>query len=155
MRENSDCEVAALATACQVSYDQAKAALNWRKLPMGAENPVFGNSLNLHRALIKLGFWKRNVTLTELLAGKCKAGETVVLVKLSPLQQHWVVWAGRKGEMHAFFWGSEETPKWIRADRLIEYFTEDGPVNEAFEVYKANAFRVIIERVKSFFGRGI
>lgn len=47
MRYKSDCEVVAIANACDVAYEQAAKALNWRLLPSGLENPVFGNPWNL------------------------------------------------------------------------------------------------------------
>jgi hypothetical protein len=152
MRESSDCEVAAIATACGVEYEEAEKALGWRKLPLGAENPIYGNSLNLHKALIKLGFWKSNITLSQLLEGKAAPNKTVVLLKGGVFKQHWVVYSGRSGDYYSFWWGDSNTnPKWFTGAQVTKMFTQDGPVNEAFEVYPASAFKLLIERIRNFF----
>jgi len=153
MRDQTDCEVAAIANACGVAYEQAKAALDWRRLPKGAENPVYGNPWNLYRALISLGFWKRNVTLTDLLAGKAEPGKTVVLLHdpQSPtLQQHWVTWHGFTGAYHGLAWGDSQKLRFITSERLADYFRKGWP-NCAFTVYKASVWRLIIARVQSWF----
>ena len=68
MQHQTDCEVAAIATALQISYDEAKSALRWQKLPFNANNPIYGNPYNLYIALINLkGALEANKTLTQLL----------------------------------------------------------------------------------------
>ena len=152
MEHETDCEVAAIATACQVSYDKAESALGWVDLPGGLENPVFGNPINLHKALLKLGFWKKNITLSQLLKGECTTHKTVVLLKKSHLQQHWVVYAGQNGDYIGFWWGNDaENPKWVTKATAAKWFTQDGPVNEAFEVYKCSFWRLLWERLKGIF----
>lgn len=153
MEHDTDCEVAAIATACQVSYDEAESALGWRKLPLGAENPVFGNPLNLHKALLKLGFWKDELTLSELLAGKGKPGQTIVLLKKSVTQQHWTVYFGRIGEQYGFLWGNSTTPVWLTSDQVSRYFLNDGPCNTAFTVYPTGLFELIWRRIQMWFNR--
>lgn len=151
MEHETDCEVAAIATACQVSYDKAETALGWVDLPGGLENPVFGNPFNLHKALLKLGFWKDELTLNELLAGKATPFRTVVLLKKSLTQQHWVVYYGKTGDLFAFLWGKTTEPVWLRADQVKAYFLNDGPCNTAFTVYKCGLLELIYRKVKGWF----
>lgn len=153
MRDLTDCEVPVIANACGVTYDQAKAALDWRRLPKGVENPIYGNPWNLYRALISLGFWKRNVTLTELLNGKAEPGKTVVLLHdpQSPtLKQHWCTWHGKTGDHHALAWGDSQQLRPVPDYQLISYFRKGWP-NCAFQVYKASVWRLIIARVQGWF----
>lgn len=152
MREATDCEVAALATALGITWEQARDLLSWRDLPGPLENPVFGNPWNLYRALIKAGYWKRNVTLTMLLSGDCEPGKTIVLVKKSTAQQHWVVWAGINGfGMHMFYWGNSKEPCLKSSTEARKLFTAGAPANCAFQVYKANFWRLMLARVQSWF----
>ena len=151
MEHKTDCEVAALATACQVSYDDAETALGWRKLVAGLESPIMGNPINLYRALLRLGFWKKNITLTDLLEGKAPAMKTVMLAHNpdSPiLQQHWCVYGGRSGYgQHLLLWGDSESPK-VVSDRKLEEFFRRGFPNCAFAVYKANIFTLIWNKIR-------
>lgn len=148
MQHSTDCEVAALATACQCSYDKAKSALNWADLPGGLENPVFGNPLNLHRALLRLGFWKINRTFGDIVSGKCAPGKTVILVKKSVTQQHWCVLASAMNGLVGLYMGKKPEPTYYTVGQFKEMFTCDGPVNEAFEVYKCSIWRVLWEKIK-------
>ena len=153
MRGQTDCEVAAIANACGVTYDQAVEALDWRKLPKNLENPVIGNPWNLYRALISLGFWKRNVTLTELLTGNAEPGKTVVLLHdpQSPtLKQHWVTWHGFTGVYHGLAWGNSQKLRFITSGQLTDYFRKGWP-NCAFQVYKASVWQLLVARVQSWF----
>lgn len=150
MKAASDCEVAALATVCGVSYDDARCALGWRVLPFGLENPVFGNPHNLYRALVKLGHWKRNITLTQLLTSAAEPGKSVVLLhslNAPTLMSHWVVWLGRVGEKHKFAWGTSTTPVLMSDAELAKMYTGGWP-NCAFQVYKANLFDLLWARVR-------
>lgn len=151
MEHDTDCEVAAIATACQVSYDKAETALGWRKLPAGLENPIFGNPINLHRALLRLGFWKDELTLNELLAGKAEPGKTIVLLKQSATVQHWVVYYGKTGELFAFLWGNSRNPRWLTVDKVAQYFLQDGPCNTAFTVYKCGFWELVWRKLKFIF----
>lgn len=153
MREKTDCEVAAIANACGVTYDRAANALDWRRLPKDAENPVFGNPWNLYRALISLGFWKKNVTLTDLLSFRAEPGKTVVLIhdpQNPTLQQHWVTWHGMAGPAHLLAWGQSQELKRVSAAVLTEYFRKGWP-NCAFTVYKASVWRLIVAKMQSWF----
>ncbi len=148
-----DCHNAAIGTACQVSYEDANKATGHKDLPGPLESLIFSNPWNLYLSLIKMGFWKMNVTLQMLLNGQCKPGKTIVLVKKSLTQQHWVVWAGIDGfGNHLFYWGDSEKPRTVTASELRELFTTSRP-NCAFQVYRASFWRLMWERLKSLFGR--
>lgn len=150
MRYKTDCEVAAIATACGVDWVTACAALHWRKMP-GVLEVIFANPWNLYKALITLGFWKKNVTLQMLLNGKCEPGKTIVLIKKSFTQQHWVVWAGLDGfGNHLFFWGDSEKPVKKTPVEVQELFLKSKP-NCAFQVYKANFWQLMFAKVQAFF----
>lgn len=155
MRHETDCEVAAIATACEVSYEQSRDALGWRKLPEGAENPVFGNPWNLYRALIDIGFWKRNIRFRDLASGRATPDKTIVLIhnKANPtLEQHWVVWAGLDEDgNHKLWWGiNDETYVVVPPQTMSAYFHKGWP-NCAFEVYKASIFEILWLRFKRLF----
>lgn len=153
MRGKTDCEVAAIGNACEVGYEQALDALDYRRLPKGLENPILGNPWNLYRALICLGFWKRNVTLTDLLRGTAEPGKTIVLVhdpQNPTLAQHWVTWHGKFCESHLLAWGQSQELKRVSSAVLTEYFRKGWP-NCAFTVYKANFWRLMLARVQSWF----
>lgn len=154
MREKTDCEIPVIANACGVTYDEAKAALNWRRLPKGTENPVFGNPWNLYRALIRLGFWKKNVTLTDLLSFRAEPGKTVVLIhdpQNPTLAQHWVTWHGiDANKRHLLAWGDSQEFRRVSPDLLADYYRRGWP-NCAFQVYKANFWLLMLARVQSWF----
>lgn len=153
MQSQTDCEVAAIANACSVTYNQAVAALDWRRLPKNLENPVIGNPWNLYRALISLGFWKRNVTLTELLSGNAEPGRTVVLLhdpQRPTLAQHWVSWHGKEDGHHLLAWGNSQELRRVSPDLLSDYYRRGWP-NCAFQVYKASVWRLMAARVQSWF----
>ena len=143
-----DCAVAAVGTACNVSYAEAATALNHVDLPGPLESPILSNPWNLYRALVRLGFWKRNITLQMLLKGDCKPGETIVLVKGSQLEQHWVVWMGCHAEgWHLFYWGDNDRLRLYNNESVKKLFLTAWP-NCAFQVYKASVWRVWWERFK-------
>ena len=159
MREERDCHVAVIATACQVSYEEAAKALNHIKLG-GLESPVFSNPWNLYRALIKLGFWKKNITWHDIEHGNAKPDETIMLVKNSFLEQHWVVWSGTEKHIvdgaekvfHRLYWGDSVEPVLMTSERLLEMFTTSFP-NCAFQVYNANFWSLLWARILSLFGK--
>lgn len=154
MQNFTDCEIAAIATACGVTYEQAKKALNWRDLVGWMESPVFGNPWNLYRALIGLGFWKKNINCTILLNGDCVPGKTIVLVKKSFTEQHWVVWSGMTSfGSHKLLWGNSLIPVLVSSPKMQELFLTSQP-NCAFQVYKANALHLLFRRIESYV-RGI
>ena len=158
MREERDCHVAAIATACQVTYEEAAKALNHVDLPGPLESPIFSNPWNLYRALIKLGFWKKNITWSMLADSQALPDETIVLVKDSQLAQHWIVWGGVQlthdsKRLHRCFWGNSESPVYIEDKRFKEMFLSHWP-NCAFQVYKANFWTLLKARVLSWFSWG-
>lgn len=154
MRGQTDCEVAAIANACGVTYDQSREVLDWRRLPKNLENPVCGNPWNLYRALISLGYWKKNITLTDLLTGTAEPGKTIVLIhnpESPTLQQHYVTWHGKDCYgRHLLAWGASQEFRRVSPDLLSDYYRRGWP-NCAFQVYKASIWRLIIARVQSWF----
>jgi hypothetical protein len=118
------------------------------------ESPIFSNPWNLYRALLALGYWKRNLTLADLLAGDCDPGKTIVLLhnpKDPVFSQHWVVWDGKNpaGD-HRLLWGDSAAARVISPGRLKDYFLKGWP-NCAFEVYRASIWRIVYEKIKSIF----
>lgn len=152
MRTQTDCEVAAIATACGVSWTEAAEAVGWKNLPYSLENPIYGNPWNLYRALVGLGFWKKNVTKDMLMNGTCTPDRTIVLVKKSFTQQHWVVWGGvhHDTKHHMIYWGDKLEPRYLMDHELEKLFVESWP-DCAFEVYPANFWQMLWARIKLFF----
>lgn len=156
MRTTSDCEESALGTAANVSYDAAKRAVAKPPiLPESVTDPLFGNPFNMSEAIRRLGFHPITRTQTDILSGKAKAGKTVVLLRASTLQQHWVCLESVTATHVSFHWG----------DGTIKRFTHEafkrvfGPTealkfsfNAAFEV--GPRFRVsLVQRFLNFFKR--
>lgn len=116
MKGDSDCEISALATATGKTYDEVLKAEGRKELPFGLNDPVWGNPETLYLTLNRLGFWKRNVTLTMLQNQKAEVGKTVVLVHkpAAPLtDQHWIVLAGYRPDGYLFYWGTQEQPVFV------------------------------------------
>ena len=156
MREERDCHNAVIATACQVGYEEASRATNHRKLG-GLESPIFSNPWNMYRAIARLGFWKKNVTWRDILSGRYEPMRTIVLVKNSILEQHWIVLGHRKVALSGSasfqcYWGDSVKPVWIHEDRLKELFLSHWP-NCAFQVYKASFWTLLWARILSLFGK--
>ena len=156
MQHQTDCEVAAIATALGITWEESRKLLDWRRLPKGLENPIFGNPWNLYRALVDAGYWKINKTLTQLLKGDYAPYKTIVLLhdpKSPIMKQHWVVLGAKRPDHGGFevFWGDSEQPRFITEKMLKEYFLAGWP-NCAFEPYKANIIRIWWEKIKAFFG---
>lgn len=153
MREERDCHNAAIGTVCQVSYEQASKATGHKDLPRDLESPVFSNPLNMYRALINLGFWKKNITWANIERGEYKADSTIVLLHNPQkpfLSQHWIVLGERNNLEYKCFFGDKIEPKIISQKQFKEYFLKGWP-NCAFEVYKANFFRLMWEKLKMLF----
>ena len=156
MQHQTDCEVAALATALGITWEESQKLLDWRRLPKGLENPIFGNPWNLYRALVDAGYWKINKTLTQLLKGDYAPYKTIVLLhdpKSPIMKQHWVVLGAKRPDHGGYevFWGDSEQPRFITESMLKEYFLAGWP-NCAFTIYKASVYRLIWEKIKAFFG---
>jgi len=133
MREARDCLVAAIATLCKITYEQAyKAIWHWN-LPWILESPLLSNPLNAERALKSLGFEINNkITPEDIEAGKCQPGKVLVLVHMpvkkffglwATLNQHWVVWMGKneKGE-HLFHWGQKQELKALSFSSFRDHY---------------------------------
>ena len=149
-----DCAVAAVGTATGTTYEQAANALNHVDLPGPLESPILSNPINLYRAIARLGFWKRNLTWADLLAGNFAPMRAIVLIKNSLIEQHWIVLGvttmrGGRREYRAY-WGNSEKPRTLTENQLKEYFLTSWP-NCAFEVYEASVWRVWWERFKAIF----
>jgi hypothetical protein len=152
MQHQTDCEVAAIATALQISYDEAKSALRWQTLPFNANNPIYGNPYNLYIALMNLKHWKMNKTLTQLLKGDYEPGKCIVLIhnpSNPTMQQHWVVLGEKRPDHGGYevFWGDSEAPRFITEKMLKEYFLAGWP-NCSFVPYKAHIIRIWWEKIK-------
>lgn len=150
-KDYTDCEVAAIATSTGKTYKESQKALSWRDLWSWLENPFFGNPWNVYLALMRLGFWKKNITLTMLLSGEAEPMKTIVLVhdpKNPFLAQHWVVWGGiTAAGNHMLFWGDDIRPR-LKSDDELKNLFKNGWPNCAFQVYKANVFELWKEKVK-------
>jgi len=155
-----ECETAAIATCTQVNYDIVNEVMHRiRKLPDVIENPIYGNLLTILYTLLKLGFWKKELTLTQFINKEAVPNKTMMLVKRNVTQQHWVVFAGittvqdnseinRTIDLYHFHWGYELKPKALTREQVIDYFTTDGPVNTCFIVYKCNIIKKLTESLK-------
>ena len=155
MREERDCHNAVIATACQVSYEEASNATGHKDLPGPLESPIFSNPWNLYRALIKLGFWKKNIVWRDILNGKYEPVKTIVLVKNSLLEQHWIVLGHREISLsgaakYECYWGNNVNPRHLDQDELKKLFLSHWP-NCAFQVYKANFWTLLWARICNVF----
>ena len=154
MQHQTDCEVAAIATALGITWDESQKLLDWRRLPKGLENPILGNPWNLYRALVDAGYWKANKTLTQLLKGDYIPYKTIVLLhdpKSPIMKQHWVVLGNRlSNKQYEIYFGNDELPEIVSDTTLKGYFLAGWP-NCAFSIYKASVYRLIWEKIKVWF----
>jgi hypothetical protein len=134
MRQLRDCHNAAVATACDVTYEQASKALWHWNLPGLLESPIISNPLNIMRGIKKLGYNAENATLTELLNGKLPAKKTIVLVHNDEsaikgiLQQHWVVFMGiDSAEKYLFHWGYSQKLTAKTRQEVVDMVTSGWP----------------------------
>ena len=118
MRNETDCEIAAISTATGRSYEAVQAAFPVGELGL-LTNPIRGNPEMSDLALSRLGKWKRNITWNDLLGRNATPGKTIILVH-SPdyptLQQHWIVLAGYSEIGFHVYWGNSEQPRHIEVD---------------------------------------
>ncbi len=133
MRESRDCHVAAVATACDVSYDTARKALWHWDLPFWLESPIFSNPWNVKRAIESLGFEvDESLTVEDLIKNKAPTKRVIVLVHnpeswLSALwMQHWVVWFGKTEAGHRVHWGKSSTSLVLKSDDEMRAFVNTG-----------------------------
>lgn len=137
MREKRGCAVAAVATACDVSYEAAHRALKHWDLPFFLESPLLSNPLNILRAVLSLGFEPDDkAKISELLRGELPPGKAICLVHnpdgavKGTLQQHWVVYMGRDVHLdggYLFHWGASQTLKVLRQQEIIDMLTAGWP----------------------------
>ncbi len=139
MREKRDCAVAAVATACGVSYEAAHRALNHWDLPFFLESPLLSNPLNVKRGIKALGFNPVEIGLSPLLNGTAMPGKVGVLVhdpKNPIFAQHWAVWMGKdSNDTHYLHWGLTQDLERKTKQELIDLVTLGTP-NCVFEVRK-------------------
>lgn len=157
MKFDSDCEVAAIATATGKTWQEARNALGWEPLNYGLENPIFGNPINLYHALLKLGYWKRNITLSDMFKCDYKPLETIVLLhdERNPiLYQHWAILGGYDAVTGTFeiYLGYEKEPIFITSTQFTSMFLKGFP-NCAFQVYKANPLRLVVHKTLNLLSR--
>ncbi|NCB40823.1 MAG: hypothetical protein EOM80_18855 [Erysipelotrichia bacterium] len=134
MREDRDCAVAAVATACKVSYKKAHKALWHFNLPWILESPLLSNPLNVERGIKSLGFSVRQAKITELLNGSLPGGKYICLVHnpasavMGTLESHWVVYMGQEAEQtFLFHWGKSQNLTAVQKKDLIEMLTVGWP----------------------------
>ena len=147
MREKTDCEVAMIATECEVTYEKACKVVGWKDLPYGIENPLYGNPYNAYLALLRLGFWKQNVEWKRF-----QKGESVCVLIHYPeeptLKQHWIV--RRKmdeDKNHYCYFGSSKDFAIIDNVKMKELIFKGYP-NCIFKVIKVELSTVIFEWLK-------
>jgi hypothetical protein len=135
MREERDCHVAAIATACGVTYEQAHKACKHHNLPFFLESPTLSNPKALVAAIERLGFEASDkVTVTQLLAGLSPTGKTIILVhdfstKLGGfIGQHWVVFMGRDNQGNFLLhWGKVQELEIVKPADMVKYITAGWP----------------------------
>ena len=143
MRRTSDCEVAAMATATGKTYEEVYRAEGRKELSSGLNDPIWGNPETLYLTLIKLGFWKRNITWSDLENQRAKPGKTIILIHdpTHPiLTQHYVVLSGYYPGGFQCYWGYPITPNHdpqnpvnVEREKMKDLFLKGWP-NCCFEV---------------------
>lgn len=145
MREERDCHVAAVATACgtamgvRCSYEAAAKALWHWDLPFFLESPLLSNPLNLCRGIEKLGCKVRSVKISELLRGELKPGAVICLMHdpsgdiAGTIGQHWVVWFGKDATGHLFHWGKSQKLRTYSEADTVDMLTSGWP-NALYEI---------------------
>lgn len=146
MREDRDCHVAAVATACgtamgvRCSYELASKALWHWNLPFFLESPLLSNPLNLQRGIEKLGCKVRSVKISELLRGEPRPGAVICLMHdpsgdiAGTIGQHWVVWFGLdEHRQHLFHWGKKQQLRTYSEQDTVDMLTSGWP-NALYEV---------------------
>jgi hypothetical protein len=157
MRESADCEEASLATAAGVSYEQAKRAIGKPPfLPESVNDPLFGNPENMKAAIRRLNRTPITRTQTDILTGNAAAGKTVVLLRASTLQQHWVCLESVTPTHVSFHWGDGTIKRFTH----VAFKRVFGPTealkfsfNAAFEVGPEQRRPSAIQRFLNFFKR--
>ena len=138
-RGGRDCHVAAVATACGVTYEQAHKALWHFNLPWFLESPILSNPLNVKRGVSALGFTPVEISLSPLINNMATPGKVIVLVhdpKNPIFAQHWVVWFGLGMDgKHRLHWGENQNFELKTQQELIDLVTAGTP-NCVFEVRK-------------------
>ena len=145
MREDRDCAVAAVATACgtamgvRCSYELASRALWHWNLPWFFESPLLSNPLNLQRGIEKLGCKVRSVKISELLRGELKPGAVICLMHdpsgdiAGTIGQHWVVWFGKDVTGHLFHWDKSQKLRTYSEADTVDMLTSGWP-NALYEI---------------------
>jgi hypothetical protein len=142
MSTNNDCQISAIATACQLPYDAVAKAAHYTPLPLQLDSPIEANPDALYLILIALGRWKRNITWSDIEQKKAAVNTTVILIHnpASPLlKQHYIVLAGYQGPDFLVYWGDSVIPKLIPAATLKDYYLKGFP-NCAFQVIQDTAW---------------
>jgi len=147
MKYDTDCEVAMLATVCGCSWEKARDAIGWKDLPGPLENPIYGNPYSVYYGLLKLGFWKQNITWKEF-----QNGDTVCVLIHFPsdpyLKQHWIVrdTMDKDGNNYCYF--GKSTDYTIVHNFKMKELIFMGYPNCIFKVYKCNIFKRILQYLK-------
>ena len=146
MRNERDCQISSLGSATGKTYEQVSQAFK----PLPAQDPIDSNPESLYYALIRLGFWKRNITWTMLEQRKALPEKTVILVHnaASPyLVQHWIVLAKYDDNGIWAYWGDRVEPR-LKSWAEMKHLFLDGFPNSCFQVINDTAW----ERFKRWIG---
>lgn len=135
MREDRDCHVAAIATACGVSYEKASNALWHWNLPGLLESPILSNPMNVVRAIRALDFQADDrITWQQIADGGLPVGKVIILVHepsseiKGTLNQHWVVWLGKDyAGNHLLHWGQSQTLRKYAVGEVFSLFRTGWP----------------------------
>jgi hypothetical protein len=145
MREDRDCAVAAVATACgtamgvRCSYELASRALWHWNLPWFFESPLLSNPPMMQRGMNRLGCKVRSVKISELLRGELKPGAVICLMHdpsgdiAGTIGAHWVVWFGKDATGHLFHWGKSQKLRTYSEQDTVDMLTSGWP-NALYEV---------------------
>jgi len=150
MRKSDDCEIAAISTATGKSYEEVAKKLNKQALPFGLSDPIWSNPDSLYLLVSKLGYWKRNVTLSMLKLRQATPGKTIILVhnpQRPTLSQHWVCLESYRGEGgYNVWWGIAKyaghnpmNPAFVSETEMESLYRKGSP-NCAFEIVNDTAW---------------
>lgn len=137
-REENDCLVSAVGTACHVTYEKAHSACHHADLPFFLESPILSNPRNAYNALENLGYDPCSLDdIDSLLTSEMQSQNGNILILLhnpestwkSIMDQHWVVWNGYDPDSgkHELYWGLSRNPRFKSHSSLKKMFEAGWP----------------------------